>query len=111
MGASVSPAKLLGHLVLRRVDALVQWDALNQLGKLGTTEVRTLRDEEDLQEIIEDDLNREQPPHERLVHAKCRKYLDPAAPEEAQITIAARQPSASGSPTAAGAGSWFATKV
>jgi hypothetical protein len=28
----------LRHLVSGRVDALVQWDALNQLGKLGTTE-------------------------------------------------------------------------
>jgi hypothetical protein len=26
------------YLVSRRVDALVQWDALNPLGKLGTTE-------------------------------------------------------------------------
>jgi hypothetical protein len=38
MGASVSPIRLLGHSVLRRVDALVEWGALNQVGKLGTTD-------------------------------------------------------------------------
>ena len=37
-GASVSPVRLLGHSVLRRIDALVEWGALNQVGKLGTTE-------------------------------------------------------------------------
>lgn len=42
MSISVFPAKLLGHLVLRRVDALVEWDALNQVGKLGTTEIMRL---------------------------------------------------------------------